>query len=57
MCKAIEEGMQERKLDKDSQAEGQQKDVAENEATGENTEKVAKRRPRRAVAKKTAEEE
>ena len=57
MCKAIEEGMQERKLDKDMQAEGQEKDTADNTVTEENTDKVAKRRPRKTVAKKPADKE
>ncbi len=54
MCKAIEEGVQERKLDKEAQAEEAAKDV---EVKEENAENAPKRRPRKAVAKKTADKE
>ncbi len=54
MCKAIEEGVQERKLDKEAQAEEAAKDV---EVKEENAENAPKRRPRKAVAKKPADKE
>lgn len=57
MCKSIEEGMQERKLDKDAQAEAQTKDTPETDATEENADKTVKRRPRKAVSKKNADNE
>lgn len=57
MCSAIEEGMQERKLDKDAQQEERDQEAAERLA-GEEGEKKERKvtRPRRAVAKKAEEE-
>ena len=57
MCSAIEEGLQERKLDKDAQAEAQAKD-AKAEGKEETAEdKAVKRRPRKTVSKKTSDNE
>lgn len=57
MCKAIEKGMHERKLDKEAQVEGIEKESKEIPTTEENGEKTIRRRPRKVMAKKITDKE
>jgi len=52
MCKAIEEGVQERKLDKDAQERVEKQEKTDSDATEKKSERATKVRPRRSVAKK-----